>query len=431
MKTFVPFKQFLLTCLLSAAVMTICKAQPQLVFTNPTLEPGSPAAGMDSAVYRFPSVTTNVDALVKINGRSSSLVTLSNIDVTNTGFDKAFQPQVAYNNGNVSGARSWWMEFKITFVNRNTTTPVNITTFDATALDIDGDNNHLHEWDAFFSPASYTLETPTQLTVSNLTQTILGVLTNVGKTFDGPTTQHAGIDTSATGIMVTVKYNNVSSIIYRAGGTTTASAGGADRNYSIYFKNFTYSSPIVTLPITLESFTAVLNGSKADLKWTTSQEINVSHFVVEKSLDGKNFSDAGIVFAYGNTTERKNYSLSDNISNVQQGVIYYRLRTVDNDGKSEISAIRLIRISKQGETLQMVTYPNPVSSELRVTVPAAWQGKEVLFEIFNQSGQKVKALNSSSSSQTETIQVNDLSKGFYIVKASCGGDITQQKIIKN
>src|SRR5690242_1647052 len=59
----------------------------ELVFRNGTLVTGT--AGADGAVYRFPGVATGIDALVKINGRSSSLVKLVSIDLTNTGFDKA------------------------------------------------------------------------------------------------------------------------------------------------------------------------------------------------------------------------------------------------------------------------------------------------------------------------------------------------------
>src|SRR5690242_14060155 len=124
MKTLLHFKKITAT---SAFLLILLfagfksNAQQELVFKNSSLEPGSPAAGTDLSVYRFPSVTTNIDALVKITGRSSSLVTLVNIDASG-GFDKAFQPQVTYNNGNVSGNRSWWMEFSITFVNKNTTT---------------------------------------------------------------------------------------------------------------------------------------------------------------------------------------------------------------------------------------------------------------------------------------------------------------------
>ena len=59
-------------------------------FKSPSLDSGS--AGKDGAVYRFANVASNVDALVTINARSSVLVSLDSIDVTSTGYDKAFQP---------------------------------------------------------------------------------------------------------------------------------------------------------------------------------------------------------------------------------------------------------------------------------------------------------------------------------------------------
>src|ERR1700748_109371 len=178
MKTIVPSKTNILTSvLILVAFATVITSNAQdLSFRNSSLEPSSPAAGTDGATYRFPQVTTNVDALVKINGRSSSLVTLSNIDVTSSGFDKAFQPQVSYNGGTVSSAQTWWMEFAITFVHKNTNVPITMSTVNATALDLDGDNNHLHEWVGFYNLNSYQLQSPTKLSVSNILQTILGIL---------------------------------------------------------------------------------------------------------------------------------------------------------------------------------------------------------------------------------------------------------------
>jgi hypothetical protein len=445
MKTIVPSKQNFVSLLLLTLFtisITFSRAQsgsgggsgnttqtvPDLSFTNSSLYSGT--AGQDNAVYRFPSVNSNLDAFVKINGRSSSLVKLVSIDLTSTGFSKAFQPQVSYNNGSTNSAASWWMEFEISFVNKNTTTPAIVNTFNVTALDIDGDNSRLHEWDAFYNINNYTLESNSQLQVSNLMQTVSGLLQAVGKTFDGVTTQYNGIDTSITSIMTTITYNNASTFKFRTGATTTGRADVTERMYATWFKGFTYTAP-VTLPVKLISFTAALNQNKAELKWSTASEINVSHFVIEKSYDGKDFSDAGLVFAYGNTSEKMNYSFSDNISNAPKSVVYYRLRSVDNDSKSQLSEVRIIRIGKQGESTKMVTYPNPFSSEIRVTLPAAWQGKAVVLEVFGQNGQRIKAINCVNASQTETILVNNLAKGFYLIKATCGYETAQEKIIKD
>jgi len=186
-----------------------------------------------------------------------------------------------------------------------------------------------------------------------------------------------------------------------------------------------------TLPVQLKNFTAQLNNNKVDLKWVTSTEINTSHFVIEKSLDGINFSDAGTVFAFGNTTEEKNYNFTDNINVSQAVVIYYRLRTVDVDGRSGYSATRIIRAGKQtGQAISILTYPNPVNNELRITLPDNWQNKKVTFEIFNANGQTSKRTEKTNSGQTETLNVSNLVQGFYFVRVSCEGQTAQQKIVK-
>ena len=186
-----------------------------------------------------------------------------------------------------------------------------------------------------------------------------------------------------------------------------------------------------TLPVKIYSFTANLNYNKVDLKWITASEINVSHFVVEKSTDGVTFNEAGLVFANGNATDKTNYSLSDNIIEGKSTVIYYRLRSMDVNGKSELSETRIIRISKQTENgISIVTYPNPVSNEVRITIPANWQNKKVVYELFSANGKAAKRIETANSSQTETINVSSLSPGFYIVRVSFDGQTAMQKIIK-
>lgn len=106
-------------------------------------------------------------------------------------------------------------------------------------------------------------------------------------------------------------------------------------------------SSVSTPPVKLASFTAVLNNSntnKVDLKWSTETESNLNHIMVERSTDGINFSDAALVFTYGNTTAKSDYSFADNISKVKAAVIYYRLRSVDVDGTTQVSAIQVINL---------------------------------------------------------------------------------------
>lgn len=109
------------------------------------------------------------------------------------------------------------------------------------------------------------------------------------------------------------------------------------------------TSAITAPPVKLGSFTVALNANntnKVDLKWSTETESNLSHIMVERSTDGKNFKDAALVFTYGNTTATSAYAFADNISKINAGTIYYRLRSVDVDGTTQVSDIQTIRTGK-------------------------------------------------------------------------------------
>jgi Secretion system C-terminal sorting domain len=187
------------------------------------------------------------------------------------------------------------------------------------------------------------------------------------------------------------------------------------------------------LPVKLTAFNANLgqDQSKVNLTWATATEINASHFIVERSEDGTTFNEVGTVLAFGNSTETKNYQLSDNIISLKATVVYYRLRQVDNDGKAEYSLTRVVKINKlSGNTISIFAYPNPVSHEIRITIPANWQNKKITYELLNVNGETAKRVEASNSSQTETMNISNLSPGFYIVRVNFNGQTAQQKIIK-
>jgi len=414
--------------LLSLSFISIAQ-EKELKFTNAKLEYGK--AGADGAIYRFPQVMTDVDALVRITGRSSNKVKLENIDITNTGHQKAFQPQISYNNGDVNKGTDWWMEFEISFVAKGKSTPVTVGDFDVTALDIDGYSNRLNEYVSFYNPKSFKLEANSLLTVTNLTQNVLGLLMPV-KRFDGPKTDYPQIDTSATALMVTNRYENVNSFRIRAGGYASSNSSNAERMYSMYFKTFTYENPTeFMLPLVLNYFNASLTSKNVALHWETGMEKELSHFVIERSSDGVVYKEAGIVFAGGNSSVKLQYNFTDILTGVnQQGTLYYRLRMVDGDRKYQYSPVRIIKTNESFAGVQMVAYPNPVVNEVRITIPQSWQNKPVQYEVYNTNGQMVKQVVNKSASQTESINVEQLGAGVYVLRVSGPAGTGVQRIIK-
>jgi hypothetical protein len=101
----------------------------------------------------------------------------------------------------------------------------------------------------------------------------------------------------------------------------------------------TYPGPIVT-PVELLTFDVqkVANNT-VSLKWSTASEKNSSYFSVEKSDDGINFSEIGIVRAQGTSNNIVNYKFDDDHFS---STCYYRLKIVDKDGSFKYSSIQFI-----------------------------------------------------------------------------------------
>lgn len=410
--------------ILAAALLLANQSQAQsatgLSFINSTLESGQDLKV--GAVYRFADVTTNTDALVSVDSLVNG-AKLNKIDDNSngTGYKEAFQP--AIQSGNIIG--SSYAVFRISFVEKGTNIAKQVPSVNATAIDIDG-NNNLKEF-ARINTGSGSI---TAYLMNNPDISVIPMGSNEFQALNVLGIERNGIDTSSLANMFTTSNVNITSFTIKYGTVTTVPSS-ANRQFSLYMKNFTY--PGSTLPVKLASFTATLNNSntKADLKWTSATEINASHFVVERSLNGSDFNEAGIVFAAGNSSQDMHYSFADNISAFNAPVIWYRLVSVDLDGKQEYSETRIIRISQKNESVVAISaYPNPVSTELRITIPAAWQNKTVQYEIYTMSGQVVSRMQTASSSQTETINVSQLSRGMYVAKVSCEGAVSQQRIVK-
>lgn len=408
------------------------KAQTGLQFKNVVLKSGT--AGADNAVYRFPSVTTNIDALVTIVGRSSSLVRLESIDLTNTGFDKSFQPQVSFNGGTTpSGINDWWMEFSISFVNSSTGQPVNVNSFSTTALDIDGNGDKINEWVSFYGHTNYTVETDCMLQYGSVWEMVNGINTAVGTKFNGPVRNFTDIDTSATSVMTTANFGNINGMRMRAGGRSTGVSGASERMYSFWFKSFSYQDPVsIRLPVVLASFTAKLENKKPVISWVSSKEENLNVFVLERSADGQNFKDAAMIFPNEKTSADSKYSYTDNaVSTSAKGILYYRLRMVDLDGKFKYSETRLLRISDQEKAVSIQTYPNPAINELRITIPGNWQDKKIQYDVFSVTGQSMKKISRNNASQTEVLDISQLPAGSYIVRVSVDNETATQQFVKS
>lgn len=421
---FVNTKKIFFACSMLFLALPSISFSQELIFKDPVLSSGS--AGQNNAVYRFPKVSATVDALVKIKGRSASNVIIDNIDVSDFGWTKAFQPRIGLSGGVVSGVQNWWVEFEISFVQTGTSTQVDVNEYDLTALDVDGDGLTIQEYVEFSGFKACSFESGTELTNVQIPP-----MPDKNYRFTGPVTNYLDIDILATKVMVTCKYEKKNTIKFKIGARSGGATSNAALRYnSIWFRSFSYTN-IVFLPVKLTSFTAKgLNNNKVELNWSTSQEKNASHFTIEKSLNGTDFSDAGIIFSLGDSEQPQQYAFTDDLRTGEKGLVYYRLKMVDLDGKSQHSPIKIVRMGEEKANVSILVYPNPVANELRVTLPATWHDKKVTIDIITANGVLVKRMVTNNASQTETINVRALTPGSYLVRSSTDSDSASQRIVK-
>ncbi|HEY0059783.1 MAG TPA: T9SS type A sorting domain-containing protein, partial [Flavisolibacter sp.] len=249
-----------------------------------------------------------------------------------------------------------------------------------------------------------------------------------GNSVLGPVENFLNIDTLATQVMATYQYINTDKITFRYGAKSGAKAsnGSGMRLNSTWFRQFSLAPPM-TLPVKITSFTAGWNNEAAHIAWTTENEQNFSHFVVERSTDGKTFEAVATVFSM----ELGAYSFKDTKASSASGVLYYRLRSVDKTKESSLSQVRVIRFGKEQGAITLAVSPNPAIDAVRVSLPDAWQNKAVTLEVYTPAGIRLQSTNISHVSGAATVYIGKYSNGMYLIKASCEGQTAQQRIVKN
>jgi hypothetical protein len=409
---------------------------PKFKFSKPTLVAG--IDGQIGAKYLFKNVYNNKDAYVTIENIVGGAV-LRDIDNTTTGYPDAWQPTVGGPGTYGTSYIKWDVEFDSANV------PYVFSLLDLSAVDVDGDNARVRELSGIVgSNINYSLPDsiiPTLLTLSSTKD-----IDNRWGTDDddsvfmalGPVANRVGIDTLALDVRIDYTFANHSSFQIYTGSEvdSNGNTGGiaTDRFHSIYFGDLTGRYSV--LPVTYESFNAILNNNTVNLNWTINSQISNDHFEVERSFDNANFSTAAFVMAAQSQHNGVDqYSFTDKDQGISNhNIIYYRLKQVDVNGNFSYSVVKTVRISNvSDQKISMQVMPNPYMDKLNVNFSADNNGKAEIIMI-SASGTIVKKAVSIINKGSNNIQLQDLSAqapGMYVVNILVDGQsIGTQKIIK-
>jgi hypothetical protein len=110
--------------------------------------------------------------------------------------------------------------------------------------------------------------------------------------------------------------------------------------------------PAQVLPLRFGQFEALLQQGKGILRWNILTQEPIKQIIVEKSIDGTNFTPIA------NLTHISNQSWKD--LQLHPGKNFYRIKCIAHSGEEFFSEVRMLEW--QSGDSQIVLYPNPVSN---------------------------------------------------------------------
>ena len=194
----------------------------------------------------------------------------------------------------------------------------------------------------------------------------------------------------------------------------------------VVFDNLSIGPLLSPLPVNFIGLVANrTTATDVSLKWDVSEEVNVDHYVIERSQNGTSFTSIGTVSANAKSI----YTFTD--QSAPSGNLFYRVRNVDIDGSSKFSGVVRIKgnsTSSYGDKL--IVYPSPASEQ--ITVEHKRILRDAKITISGMDGRIVKTIQPREGASHTPVNVTDLRPGMYIIRFDDGGGVVQtSKFIRN
>jgi hypothetical protein len=212
-----------------------------------------------------------------------------------------------------------------------------------------------------------------------------------------------------------ISFNPSFSIVYKEDEATQVSSGSGCPNLD------------VTLPVEILSFDATKGKQTTLLSWKIVNALQMSHFDVERSKDGKTSEPIGQPVKAVNTIDQMTYKLTD--ENPFDGINYYRLKSVETTGKVAYSKVISVLF---GGNFIAKAYPNPFHDMLILDVTNDKAGSDMTFELIDVLGKQVAVQQRKMPNGSVSLSFNTLglATGSYIIRIKDAEKVWQEKFIK-
>lgn len=181
------------------------------------------------------------------------------------------------------------------------------------------------------------------------------------------------------------------------------------------FEAFNANSP---LPVEWINFRAEWeNNTGVSLRWQVAAESGVSHYEVQRSLNGVHFQTIARIEPAGNAAS---YAHSDRaLPYTSQGGYWYRIRAVDYDGTASYTQVQFVQ---SFPVLRLSILGNPAAERLSFRVDGA--NGPFHYKLISTDGRLV-----AQGSAGLDVTLQGLAAGFYFLEVVAGGERMVEKVV--
>ena len=192
---------------------------------------------------------------------------------------------------------------------------------------------------------------------------------------------------------------------------------------TVYVDNVFFWANTAVLPVSLQSFTANKGENNVNLNWNSSNEVNLLSYNVERSFDNKTFETIQSVKA----TRSNSYNAID--AKPMNGINYYRLKMIDNNGKFSYSSVQSVYFSIKG-SVGFSFYPNPAKDNINVALETI-ASKTASIELIDNLGRTVKSITITNQNSNSNISINtaNMNKGVYFLVLKDGAFTKSRTVV--
>lgn len=194
------------------------------------------------------------------------------------------------------------------------------------------------------------------------------------------------------------------------------------------FSTFFLRGSEVSFPVQWLAFTAKSQGDDAILDWSALADGWGSHFLIQRSLDGEQFTTIErIPMQPGVRGEISQAYLDRGAGQIGPLKLYYRLAQVDLDGAMIYSPLRSVRWLRAGLSVLEV-FPNPAQHEVTLRYGLEQAGPVTML-VIDQLGREVhrQTLSEPRGMHSHQLSVDGWGQGIYWIQVITTQDRRQQR----